>query len=277
MVSQLTLGYLTLGPQTLPLELVKAAAVAGYGAVSPRISGRYPGDTWGQAGSHAATFDEFRSAANGARIRIPSVTGYYISPQVHIQHLLANVAAATQLGARRIIQGCFDPDLERVASLLSMYAAAAEDAGVQISLEFMPMSELKTIGQTFELIKAVGASNLGLVIDTLHLMRSGASAVDVARLDPSSIHLTQLSDAPAQLAPGASLFDEAMSGRMHLGEGGLDLASVVRALSADAELELETPVAALASRCATRRACLAAEAAQRFFNSNFPEHQETCP
>jgi sugar phosphate isomerase/epimerase len=138
----------------------------------------------------------------------------------------------------------------------------------------MPMSELKTIGQTQAIIAASGAANAGLLIDTLHLARSGATAADVAALDPATIYLTQLSDAPAQLAAGSTLFDEAMSGRMVLGDGGLDLAAVVNALPPDAEFELETPVVAHAGLPPAARARHAAEAAQRFFDRHFPPAME---
>ena len=264
--SSLTLGFLTLGANAAPLDVVDAGAEAGFGAVGPRMSGRFPGDAWACGPSD---FPRVRQAAAARKVRISSVSGYYISPKVQIGHLVANVEAARAVGAPMILQGYFDPDHARVVPLLRDYAAAAQDAGVKIALEFMPMSELKTIGQTLEVIAASGASNIGLLIDTLHLARSGATAADVAALDPSRMYLTQLCDAPAQLAATTTLFDEAMSGRMYLGDGGLDLAGVVRALPPDAEIELETPVVADAGLPGPQRARLAAQAAQRFFDRHF--------
>ena len=272
--ANLTLGFLTLGAQAAPLDTIDAAAQAGYGAAGPRVSGRYPGDAWPSVDADPSAFARIRAAAAEKGVRISSISGYYLSPQVHPLHLMANVEAARAVGAPMILQGCFEADHARVASLLRDYAAAAADAGVRIALEFMPMSELKTIGQTQAIIAASGAANAGLLIDTLHLARSGATAADVAALDPATIYLTQLSDAPAQLAAGSTLFDEAMSGRMYLGDGGLDLASVVNALPADAELELETPVVAHAGLPPAARARHAAEAAQRFFDHHFPNAME---
>jgi len=267
--SGLTLGFLTLGAQAAPLDTIDAAALADYGAAGPRISGRYPGDAWPSVDGDASAFRKIREAAAEKNVRISSISGYYLSPQVRASHLQANVAAARAVGAPMILQGCFDADHARVASLLRDYAAAASDAGIRIALEFMPMSELKTIEQTLALIEASGAANVGLLIDTLHLARSGATAADVAALDPAAIYLTQLCDAPAQLAAGSTLFDEAMSGRMYLGDGGLDLAAVVNALSPDAEIELETPVVAHAALPAAERARHAAGAALRFFDRHF--------
>lgn len=265
----LTLGFLTLGAQAAPLELIDAAAQAGYGAAGPRLSGRYPGDTWPAVDGVPAAFDAIRETALARGVRISSVSGYYFSPQVQPSHLRANVEAARAVGAPMILQGCFDDDHARVAALLRDYAAAAADAGIRIALEFMPMSGLKDLRQTLAVIDACGARNVGILVDTLHLARSGATAADVAALDASRIYLTQLCDAPASLSATSTLFDEAMSGRMYLGDGQLDLAGVVRALAPGAELELETPVVADAHLPPAARARKAAAAAQRFFDHHF--------
>ncbi|VTU34825.1 Xylose isomerase-like TIM barrel [Variovorax sp. PBS-H4] len=267
--ASLTLGFLTLGAHAAPLDTLDAAALAGYGAAGLRVSGRFPGDAWPSVEDDRSAFERIRAAAAGKGVRISSISGYYLSPQVEAAHLIANVEAARAVGAAMILQGCFEADHARVASLLRVYASAAADAGIRIALEFMPMSELKTIAEAQAVIAASGAANVGLLIDTLHLARSGATADDVAALDPATVYLTQLSDAPSKLATGSTLFDEAMSGRRHLGEGGLDLASVVNALPADAELELETPVVAQAALPPAARARHAAEAAQRFFDLHF--------
>jgi sugar phosphate isomerase/epimerase len=268
-IGDLTLGFLTLGAQAAPLDVIDAAAQAGFGAAGPRISGRYPGDAWPSVDGRADAFDEIRRVAAQRNVRLSSISGYYISPQVTLDHLLANVNAARSVGAPLILQGCFDGDMARVASLVRDYAAAAREAGVRIALEFMPMSELKTIAQTLELIASSGAGNVGILVDALHLARSGATPRDVAALDPSIVYLTQLCDAPAQLAEGDTLFNEAMAGRRLLGDGGLDLTGLVNALPPEAELELETPAIQHAQLAPPLRARHAAEAAERFFAQHF--------
>lgn len=268
-LSELTLGFLTLGANAAPLDTLEAAAAVGFGAAGLRVSGRFPGDAWPSVDGDPGAFARIRAQAQASGVRISSISGYYISPRMDASHLRANIEAARAVGAPMIAQGCFEADPARVASLLRDYAAAAADAGLRIALEFMPMSELKTLAQTREAIAASGASNVGILVDTLHLARSGATAADVAALDPASIFLTQLSDAPARLADGQTLFEEAMSGRMYLGDGGLDLAAVVQALPPDAELELETPAVAHEGLPPAQRARHAAEAAERFFNHTF--------
>lgn len=266
---QLTLGFLTLGAQAAPLDVIAAAAAAGFGAAGLRISGRTPGDAWPSVDENPQAFASIRAAAQAAGVRISSVSGYYMTATTQSGHLLANVRAARELGTALICQGCFDPDRARVVAMLRDYAAAAKEAGLRIALEFMPMSELKDIRQAVEAIDAAGADNVGLLVDSLHLARSGAGEAEVAAIDPARICLTQLCDGPAQLAPGSTLYDEAMSGRRYLGDGGLDLAGLVRALPPEAEIELETPVVADAALAPAQRAARAAAKAAAFFDRHF--------
>lgn len=272
--ADLTLGFLTLGAQAAPFDVIDAASEAGFGAAGPRISGRFPGDRWPSVDEDPAAFAKIRRRAADGKVRLSSISGYYISPQVRLEHLLANVQAAEAVGAPMIMQACFDGDEARVAALLRDYAAAARAIGVRIALEFMPMSGLKTLAQTLWLIEASGASNVGILIDALHLVRSGGTPADIARLDSGSVYITQLCDAPAALPSHQTLFDEAMSGRMYMGDGGLDLAGLVSVLAPDAELELETPVVAHADLPPAQRARHAALAARKFFDAHFPDDSQ---
>jgi len=264
-VRDLTLGFLTLGPEAAPLDVLEAAAQTGFGAAGLRVSGRYPGDPWPSVDGRADAFERIAAHAKALGVRVSSISGYYLSERMTPAHLQANVEAARRVGAPLVAQGCFEPDLDRVAWLLHGYARAADEAGLRIALEFMPMSSLKTLADAQHVIAHSGARNVGLLVDALHLARSGAEAADLARLDPAAILLTQLCDAQSERAAGVSLFDEAMTGRLYLGDGGLDLAGLVQALPAGAELELETPVTADAELPAQERAHRAAAKAEAFF------------
>lgn len=267
--AQLTLGFLTIGAQAAPLDVIAAAAAAGFGAAGLRISGRAPGEPWPSVDGHAHAFARIRAAAADANVRISSISGFFMAPGTRSEHLLANVRAARELGTELISQGCFDPDRERVVAMLRDYAAAALESGLRIALEFMPMSELKDIDQALDVIDRAGTDNVGLLIDSLHLARSGAGAAQVAAVAPHRIYLTQLCDGPAQLAPGTTLYDEAMAGRQYVGDGALDLAGLVNALPPATEIELETPFVSDAALLPAERAGRAAGKAAAFFERHF--------
>lgn len=151
-----------------------------------RVSGRNPGDPWPQPNAEGDGLERIRARAEALSIRISSISGYYMSEKTSLSHLLANVEAARRVGAPLISQGCFEPDPSRVAELLRDYARAADDAGVRIALEFMPMSSLKTIADAQRVIADSGARNVGLLIDSLHLARSAPAARTCVRSTPDA-------------------------------------------------------------------------------------------
>jgi sugar phosphate isomerase/epimerase len=267
--AQLTLGFLTLGAAPAPLDVVDAAAEAGFAAAGLRISARHPGDPWPSVDADPQAFEAIRDHARACGVRLSSASGYYITPATQAGHLRANVEAARRVGAPLIVQGCFDEDLGRVAALLRDYAQAARAAGVRIGIEFMPMSAVKNLAMALDLTAAAGQPDIGLVIDTLHLARSGGDAATLRTLDPARVCLVQICDAPARLKAASSLFDEAMTGRLYPGDGELALASFLAALPADCEIECETPVAADAALPMAERARRSAAKARAFFDARF--------
>ena len=267
--SQLTLGFLTLGAAPSPFDVVDAAADAGFAAAGLRISGRHPGDPWPSVDGDPQAFEKLRAQAERRGVRLSSSSGYYITPKTTAEHLRANVDAARRLGTPLIVQGCFDDDLARVAVLLGDYAQAASAAGIRIGIEFMPMSAVKTAAMAEALIAAARRPEIGLVIDTLHLARSQGGADTLRALAPERLCLVQICDAPAQLAAGSSLFDEAMTGRLYPGDGQLPLADFLAALPAGLEVECETPVVADASLPLLERARRSAARAGAFFDRAF--------
>jgi sugar phosphate isomerase/epimerase len=112
-------------------------------------------------------------------------------------------------------------------------------------------------------VAAVDVPFAGLVVDVLHLYRSGGSAAELAAVDPATVSLVQLCDAPRQAPPAARLREEALTDRRYPGEGELPLADVLAAVPPGAQLSIEAPVARDAGRSPAERAAAAATALGR--------------
>jgi len=148
-----------------------------------------------------------------------------------------------------------DSVYDRIARSADAFAAA----GVRLALEFVPYTQVRTLDDARAVCDRVGRAQLGLLIDTLHLARSGGSADDIAQLAPDEIAAVQIADAAA-IAP-ADLATESRESRRLPGEGSLDLAGFAAALSQcgwtgvvstevlSADLR-RLPAAALAEACA---------------------------
>jgi sugar phosphate isomerase/epimerase len=84
-----------------------------------------------------------------------------------------------------------------------------------------------------------------LLIDTMHLVRTGSGAADIAALDPGMIGYVQLCDAPL-VSKYATYMEEAMTERMVPGTGELPLLEILAALPHHLVISLEVPQRSLA-------------------------------
>mgnify|MGYP000553033548 CR=1 FL=1 len=212
----LTLAHLALG--TTPRETIEAAAAAGFAAAGVRVCPRRPGDPYpGESllGRPLAA-RELRARAADLGIRMSNVSAYQFYPDVGWDDVAPAVDTAGELGAPIIVANGFDPDLARFAALFSRYCAAAHEARIRVALEFLPYSAVRTLDAALSIVMQSEAPNAGVLLDALHLDRSGASPADIARIPDSRITFAQLCDARKWTGPrtDALLLAEARTARL---------------------------------------------------------------
>jgi sugar phosphate isomerase/epimerase len=113
-------------------------------------------------------------------------------------------------------------------ALCARVAAIAEvfgNAGTRVGVEFMPFSGIRTLADALVLRDAAG---VGIVLDTLHLLRSGCAPAELESLDATDIACVQLADGSAR--PERPLAEESRAGRLLPGAGAADLAGYGAAL-----------------------------------------------
>lgn len=208
-----------------PADTVRAAAAAGFDAAGLWFDPA----TWT---SH--TTAEVQQALADTGVRALDIEPLiYGRGEVPVEALL-DAAAAT--GAQFVLTCSgpagldeFLPQFERLCSL-----AADRAPHATIALEFLPIFTVGTLAGAAAVVQQVGASNSGVLVDTLHLSRSGSSPAELAALvsqQPGVVPYLQLADAPAGMpADRVALRDEALNGRLLAGEGVLPIAEVVRAV-----------------------------------------------
>jgi sugar phosphate isomerase/epimerase len=104
-----------------------------------------------------------------------------------------------------------------------------------------------------------------VLIDALHLWRSGGTPADVAGLDPRRISAyVQLCDARGPRPATGALRQEARGGRHYPGTGDIPLAQILDALPEGLPLAVEVPRAQDAGLPVIERARRAGEATRRF-------------
>ena len=202
-----------------PHEAPHVAAAAGWPAVGMWFD--------------AATWTDKTSTSVSAALRDTGVVALDIEPVIFSPDGdpgEALIDAAAAIGARHVL----------VASRLAVSSAVVERFGalcdravaanITLVLEFLPIFAIRTLAEALTVVSHAGRANAGVLVDTLHLARSGAAPADLMAIDPAWLPYLQLADAPVvpQDATVRGLLHEAIDARLLPGEGGLPLVEVLR-------------------------------------------------
>lgn len=227
-----------------PVEFVNLAADLGCQHISTGLIS-YGHNPHGYAPfslrEDAALRREMIAAMRDRGVSISLGEGLGVRPGADVRDQARDLDIMCELGVRRINMVSMDPDLGRTFDQYGTLAEMASARGVESTTEFAPSLPVGDLATALAAVRHVGRPDFRLLIDTMHLVRSGSGAADVAALDPDLIGYVQLCDAP--LKPRFdTYFEEAMYERMAPGTGELGLKAVVAALPRDRVFALEIPV-----------------------------------
>lgn len=179
------------------------------------------------------------SAEHGVQISLGE--GFLVMPGMEIAAMAGVLDIMAELGAPAVNAVVVEQDRARAAEEFARFAEMAGERGLIATIEFMPLMWPATIAEALALIDETGAANARLLLDAMHVFRSGATAEDVARLDPARIGYVQLCDVPMPAETG-DYGEEARHERRCPGDGDLPLAQFVAALPKDLVIGLEVPM-----------------------------------
>jgi sugar phosphate isomerase/epimerase len=257
----LSLAYLTVDGAA-PVEQIEAAAAAGFDAAGLRIQAPRQVAMPHVVIGNRPLIREIKSARERTGVHVLDIEVFTLSADATIEAFLPALETSAEIGASYVQAVSEDPDRQRAVDGFAALCDAAAGFGLRVALEFMRFRHLQTIEAASALVAAAGRSNAGVLVDALHLSRSGGSPAAVAALPPERIAYLQLCDAPAEAPPFEELVREARNDRLHPGEGALWLDELLDALPANVAISVEVPRSLDARRSAKERAMLAGNAAR---------------
>lgn len=240
---RLSLSHLS-ALETPPHALVTLAAEAGYWAVGLRLNPAAPGAIHYPLRRGGTDLAETRCRMQDTGVAIYDVEFIPLTPDIAVETYLPMLEAAAELGARRLNVSGDDPDVSRLAATFAHLCEIAAGFNLAVDLEFMRWRHVGNIQQAHEVVRRAGAANGAILLDALHLIRSGGQPQDLATLAPGLIRSVQLSDAPLAAPPEEGIIEEARNRRLAPGLGELPLLALLRALSDDIDLAVEVPLPA---------------------------------
>ncbi len=155
------------------------------------------------------------------------------------------IEAAAAVGARNLLVVSRGVDDARFIERFGELCDAAASYGIGCSVEFMAFMSVRDLPQALAVLDTVDRPNANVLIDNLHLARTGGTVADAAAVAPGRLPYIQLCDAPA--AAPDKLVVEALDTRLTLGDGELPVSELVDVLPAHTALSLEVRSAHLRS------------------------------
>ena len=224
------------------MEFVRSAGQAGFAAVGLRLHPAFPGAPFYALHPGGAEMREVKSALKDAGMSVYDVEFVVIDKDFRPPELIPVFEAAAELGAQRLSVCGDDPDSGRFTDKLSELASLAASTELGIDLEIMPWRHICSLERAVSAVHSAQSDNIGILIDALHLSRSGAGPSDLLAIEPNLIRSVQLCDASAGMpANVGGLIAEARGGRLAPGAGTLPLLELLETVPPSAALTVEVP------------------------------------
>jgi sugar phosphate isomerase/epimerase len=251
-------------PEFGPVETIHAAAAGGFDAVGLWVEP----EQW-----TAQTTIDCRTALGDTGLELLDVEVIWIKPDSDMATLKAVIDIGAELGAKNVLCVASDPDMGANTARLAELCRHAEGSGMRVALEFGIFTEVKNLRQAMAVLDSVAHPLRALLIDPIHVDRSGTTAADIAAVPRNLLPYAQFCDAPAR-RPDPDNFDEviidAIDLREQCGAGGLSLKAMYDALPANIPLSIELRSKALRDGYpdAGERAKVVAAATRRWLKAN---------
>ncbi len=246
-----------------PEDVVYAAAGAGFNATG----------IWCDLASWSSQrSDRVRAALAKTGLCAMDLEVVWLKPGEALDTHDAMIEIALDLGVRNVLCVSSEPDITRTKKRFEHLCKKAEHSTLRVVLEFLAFTGICSLQQSLEVVQDVAHPAGGILVDALHLQRTGASPLDLSAVDPALMPYFQLCDAGAQALDSSpeGLFEDALYLRQLPGEGELPLREMLAQLDPQLPLSLEIRSRTLLEQYPAdplARASCVFEATQRFLQT----------
>ena len=220
-------------PEFGPLETIRAAASAGFDAVGLWVD---------PAQWCAQTTRDARYALADCALPVLDVEVVWLKPGHDMVDHLRVIDIGAELGAAHVLCVSSHTQAGETIADLTTLCRHAEGSGIRVMLEFGIFTQVRDLTAARDIIDAVGHPLRGILVDPIHVDRSGTAIADIAALDPALLPYAQFCDASAKRPDPAdfnAVITDAIDLREQCGMGALPLADLYPALPHNIPLSIE--------------------------------------
>lgn len=234
-------------PELMPPEAIAVAEASGCSHVSMRLMIDPPGGDTCAIMREPTLLRETIRRLRETGVRVLDVEVARLNADTRIAAFEPFLRVAAELGAGGVLVTGDDAEHTRLVDTFGAFCDAASGFGLNADLEFVPWLAIDDVAAAVRVVGAAARRNGGILVDTLHLDRSGGRASDLAAVPSDWLHYLQISDAGAQRPKNvADMIHTARQERLLPGDGALDLIAMLNAMPFDIPVAVEIPNAKLA-------------------------------
>lgn len=213
-----------------PPELVYVAARAGYDYVSPRlIYMGLPGEPNYALAEKPEMLRQTKAALAATGVRVHDIELARILKDVEPESYRPALEVAAELGARAVLSSIWVNDRSMYIDKFGRLCDLAKPLGLTVDLEAVPIAAVTNLAQSVDVLRSVKRDNAGLMIDTHHFHRARDQAADLDAVPREWFHFAQICDAVGEIPTDREKMIHILRAeRLYLGEGGIDVAEILR-------------------------------------------------
>ena len=204
----------------------------------------------------------------GSRPQIQSLPMPWLGRFQTAALLLLIVTLGAELGAKYAIASVWSADRDFSRVQFEKMCDLADKYGMKLNLEFVPFSNIPGLTEALAWMDLMDRPNVQVLVDTLHAHRVKVTPEQLREVAAERFGFVHLCDGPAFIPPvdHPDMVGVARGGRLYVGEGGIDLAGMLKNIPDPPYYSIELPNAAevaIRGKLEHARRCL--ETAKTFF------------
>jgi sugar phosphate isomerase/epimerase len=225
-----------------PPEVIGLAAEAGYDHAGLRLLPTAPGSPFYPMAPGDALMRETLARIADTGVTVLKLELIRLAAGTDLRRFVPFLEAGAALEASSVLVIGDDPEEARLTESFAALCDLAAPYGLGMELEFMPWSAVPDLASAMRVVGGAARPNGGVLVDPLHLDRSGGSAADLTSVPARWMRYLQICDGPAERpATIEAMIHAARQDRMLPGEGGLDLHGIFAALPRGLPISIEVP------------------------------------
>jgi sugar phosphate isomerase/epimerase len=225
-----------------PVEFAKSASRAGFSRIGVRLNPAFAGAPYYELPIGGSEASELKKVLASEGMEVFDIEFFVVDPSFVPSSFERTIAAAADIGARRLSVCCDDPERPRLVSRFSDFCALAAQYGLAVDVENMGWRVTSTFEDSVGVVRESGAANAGVLVDALHFFRNGGTIASLKQQVDCVRHVQLCDAAGSPPTSGDAMITEARGGRLAPGEGDLPLKELLKAVEGIAEISVEVPL-----------------------------------